>query len=135
MQFGVNGVLVGVYDGLTWHRVVSGFVIQGGDPSGDGTGGPGYDVVTETPHSDFQTGDLAYAKGGTDPNGTAGSQFFVVTGDPAPLNQKVEGEYQYGRFGHVTDGLDVAQKLESFAQPDETPSQPLYIFSIDITET
>jgi cyclophilin family peptidyl-prolyl cis-trans isomerase len=130
----------GFYDGLTWHRVVDGFVIQGGDPEGTGSGGPGYSVGTETPTSDFERGDLAYAKAGPEPPGTAGSQFFVVTGDPAALNQQVDGQYQYGRFGRVTEGLDVAQTIEDFAPPAAPPNggppeYPLYIFSIEITES
>jgi cyclophilin family peptidyl-prolyl cis-trans isomerase len=139
---GVNNFVflanAGFYDGLTWHRVVPDFVIQGGDPKGDGTGGPGYDVPTETPGNDFRRGDLAWAKAGTAPSGTAGSQFFVVTGKTGPdnpLNQQVDGEYQYGRFGRVTEGLDVARTIESFNQGDGPPTRPLYIFSVVITES
>src|SRR5262249_19447910 len=84
------------YDGLTWHRVVKDFVIQGGDPKGDGTGGPGYSVVTELPAGGYKLGTLAWAKAGNDPAGAAGSQFFVVTGSSTQaLNEKVSGKYQY----------------------------------------
>lgn len=120
----------GFYDGLTWHRVVGDFVIQGGDPEGTGAGGPGYDVVTETPQAGYEIGDLAYAKGAADPPGTAGSQFFIVTGENGTTLPP-----DYGRFGHVVAGLEVAQRIESFSQGDGPPTRPLYIFSVEITES
>lgn len=119
----------GFYDGLTWHRVSPDFVIQGGDPTGDGSGGPGYTVVTETPTDAYAIGDVAYAKFPTDPAGTAGSQFFVITGGGNPQLPP-----DYGRFGHVTEGQDVAKKIESFNQGDGPPTQPLYIEKVTITE-
>ena len=75
----------GFFDGLTFHRIVPGFVIQGGDPTGDGQGGPGYTVV-EAPPKDlaYTRGVVAMAKTGAEPAGTSGSQFFVVTGDERP---------------------------------------------------
>lgn len=118
------------YDGLTWHRVVNDFVIQGGDPKGDGTGGVGYDVAAEPPTDGYELGSLAAAKTGTDPAGTMGSQFFIVTG-----SRGTSLPNDYARFGILTEGLDVAQKLESFAQDDQTPSRPLYIFDITIDES
>jgi cyclophilin family peptidyl-prolyl cis-trans isomerase len=128
----------GFYDGLTFHRAVKDFVIQGGDPKGDGSGGPGYDnVVTELPKDGYPLGTLAYAKTGAAAAGSAGSQFFVVTSDhPASLEQKQNGEYQYGVFGHVTSGIAVAKKMEGFAPAagDGPPSRPLYIFKVTITE-
>ncbi len=131
----------GFYDGLTWHRVVPNFVIQGGDPAGDGTGGPGYSVVTETPANGYQDGDLAWAKTSTEAPGTAGSQFFVVTGDVSPLDstkQVTNGHttYDYGVFGRITSGFAVAKKIESFAPSsgDGPPTQPMYIFRVTITE-
>jgi peptidyl-prolyl cis-trans isomerase B (cyclophilin B) len=128
----------GFYDGLTWHRVVKNFVIQGGDPKGDGSGGPGYDVVTELPANGYPDGTLAWAKTSSAPAGSAGSQFFVVTGDPAALDQKQNGSYQYGAFGTVTSGMDVAKKIESFAPADPNggpPSQPVYVNKVTITES
>src|SRR4051794_11855628 len=102
------------YDGLTWHRVVKDFVVQGGDPKGDGTGGPGYSVVTETPASGYKQGTIAYAKSASEANGTAGSQFFIVSGSSiSALNQKTNGAYQYGAFGQVSKGLDAVKKLQS----------------------
>jgi cyclophilin family peptidyl-prolyl cis-trans isomerase len=113
------------YDGLTWHRVVKDFVIQGGDPEGTGSGGPGYQYEDELPTDGYKVGSLAMANSG--PN-TNGSQFFVVTGaEGAALPNK------YSRFGLVTGGLEVAQKLESFADPAQKPTRPLYILSIKVT--
>jgi cyclophilin family peptidyl-prolyl cis-trans isomerase len=114
------------YDGLTWHRVVSDFVIQGGDPQGTGSGDPGYKFEDELPQDGYKLGSLAMANSGANTNG---SQFFIVTGENGtslPNN--------YSRFGMVTGGLEVAQKMESFAQPDQKPSRPLYIFDIEIKE-
>jgi cyclophilin family peptidyl-prolyl cis-trans isomerase len=128
----------GFYDGLTWHRIVKGFVIQGGDPQGNGNGGPGYDIVTELPADGYPLGTLAYAKTGQAPAGSAGSQFFVVTKDrPSSLEQKQNDSYQYGVFGHVTKGIEIAQKLESLGSGDEagTPKVPLYINKVTISES
>ena len=105
----------GFYDGLTFHRVVPGFVIQGGDPSGDGTGGPGYTFADELPDDGYPTGSVAMANSGP---GTNGSQFFVVTGDASFLPNS------YSRFGRVTEGLDVAKTIERFADPSATPATP-----------
>jgi cyclophilin family peptidyl-prolyl cis-trans isomerase len=114
------------YDGLTWHRVVSDFVIQGGDPEGTGSGGPGYKFEDELPQDGYKLGSLAMANSGP---GTNGSQFFIVTGENGTTLPN-----NYSRFGMVTGGLEVAQKMESFAQPDQKPSRPLYIFDIEIKE-
>ncbi len=70
----------GFYDGLTIHRTVKNFIIQGGDPKGDGSGGPGYTVQGEVPTDNYPIGSLAAAKGTSEPAGTFGSQFFIVTG-------------------------------------------------------
>jgi len=112
------------YDGLTWHRVVKDFVIQGGDPQGNGSGGPGYTFEDELPKDGYKLGSLAMANSG--PN-TNGSQFFIVTGQSGTSLPN-----SYSRFGMVTSGLDVAQKIESFANGDGPPTRPLYIFSITI---
>lgn len=121
----------GFYDGLTWHRVVKDFVIQGGDPKGDGTGGPSYQFEDELLTDGYKIGSVAMANSGPDTNG---SQFFVVTGqNGASLPNS------YSRFGMVTEGVEVAQKLESFApdppDPSGKPSRPLYMFKIEITES
>jgi cyclophilin family peptidyl-prolyl cis-trans isomerase len=92
------------YDGLTFHRVEAGFVIQGGDPKGDGTGGPGYTFPDEPVHNVYVDGAVAMANSG--PN-TNGSQFFICTGSQCQSLQP-----QYNLFGKVESGLDVAQKVQ-----------------------
>lgn len=115
----------GFYDGLTFHRVVPGFVVQGGDPSGDGTGGPGYEFEDELPDDGYPRGALAMANAG--PN-TNGSQFFIVTGDASALPN------DFSRFGEVTQGLDVAQAIEALGDPaTQQPSQPVYLYDVEIT--
>lgn len=99
----------GFYDGLTFHRVEPGFVIQGGDPAGNGTGGPGYSVDGEfneekpVPH---RAGTLAMARS-ADPN-SAGSQFYIVLED-GPGPSSLDGKYTV--FGHVLSGMDVVRKI------------------------
>jgi len=122
----------GFYDGLTFHRVVKDFVIQAGDPKGDGSGGPGYTVVGEVPTDNYPVGSIAAAKTGSDPAGTMGSQFFIVTGaNGATLPN------DYARFGNVTQGQAVAKKIESFAPAagDGAPKQDVIINKITITTT
>jgi cyclophilin family peptidyl-prolyl cis-trans isomerase len=120
----------GFYDGLTFHRVVPDFVIQGGDPNGDGSGGSGKPpVVGEVPKDGYPLGSLAAAKAGTDPNGTFDSQFFIVTG--------AEGTQlppQYARFGRVVSGMDVAQKIEALAPAtgDGPPTQKVTMDKVTI---
>ncbi len=120
------------YDGTTFHRVVPGFVIQGGDPAGDGSGGPGYSVE-EAPESDLEyaEGVVAMAKTGAEPAGTSGSQFFVVTGpDAASLTP------DYALLGKVTSGMEVATKIGEI-QADPNTGQPaaqVVIKSITVTE-
>lgn len=118
------------YDGLKWHRVAKDFVIQGGDPTGDGAGGPGYQIKGEPPPNGYLLGSIAAAKGPDDPAGTMGSQFFIVTGQRGTTLPN-----DYARFGIVTTGLDVAQKMESLSTGDGPPTHPLYIFSVSISES
>jgi cyclophilin family peptidyl-prolyl cis-trans isomerase len=91
----------GYYDGLTWHRVVPEFVIQGGDPEGSGRGGPGYRFADEPVRGDYTLGAVAMANAGPDTNG---SQFFVCIDD---CRRKLSPNYNL--FGYVVDGIDVAQ--------------------------
>jgi peptidyl-prolyl cis-trans isomerase B (cyclophilin B) len=119
------------YDGLAFHRIVAGFVIQGGDPKGDGSGGPGYSV-TEAPPEDliYTKGVVAMAKTATDPAGTSGSQFFVVTGEDAGLPP------DYALLGTVTKGQEVVDKIGVVdVGPDEQPVDPVVIRQIRITES
>jgi peptidyl-prolyl cis-trans isomerase B (cyclophilin B) len=119
------------YDGLSFHRIVAGFVIQGGDPKGDGQGGPGYSI-TEAPPEDlaYTKGIVAMAKTATEPAGTSGSQFFVVTGEDAGLPP------DYALLGKVTKGQEVIDKIGVVdVQPDEQPVDPVVIRQIRITES
>ena len=94
----------GFYDGLTFHRVVPGFVVQGGDPDGTGTGGPGYQFADEPVKSEYTVGALAMANAGPDTNG---SQFFICIED---CTQKLDKAYNL--FGYVIEGVEIAQKIE-----------------------
>ena len=93
----------GFYDGLTFHRVVPEFVIQGGDPSGNGTGGPGYKFADEPVKGEYTLGAVAMANAGPDTNG---SQFFICIDDCTRKLQPL-----YNLFGHVVDGIEVAQAI------------------------
>lgn len=93
----------GYFSGLTWHRVIPDFVIQGGDPTGTGTGGPGYTFPDETVTGEYTEGTVAMANAG--PN-TNGSQFFICNADDT---QKLAKSYSI--FGHVTHGLDVVKAI------------------------
>jgi cyclophilin family peptidyl-prolyl cis-trans isomerase len=120
----------GFYDGLTFHRVVPDFVIQGGDPNGDGSGGSGKPpVVGEVPKDGYPLGSLAAAKAGSDPDGTFDSQFFIITGE-----QGTKLPPQYARFGHVVSGMDVAQKIEALAPAtgDGPPTQKVTMDKVAI---
>jgi cyclophilin family peptidyl-prolyl cis-trans isomerase len=98
----------GTYNGSRWHRIIKGFVIQGGAPGGDLSKSAGHSVVAEVPKGKYALGDIAAAKTGPDPNGTFDSQFFIVTGP-----QGVALPPQYADFGHVTSGMDVVKKIEA----------------------
>jgi cyclophilin family peptidyl-prolyl cis-trans isomerase len=93
------------YDGLTFHRVVANFVVQGGDPKGDGTGGPLYKLPNETNSAAWVTGSLGMASSSA---GVSGSQFFIVTQDAPSL--ATSGVYNH--FGMVTSGMDVVGKIQ-----------------------
>jgi peptidyl-prolyl cis-trans isomerase B (cyclophilin B) len=117
----------GFYDGLAFHRVVPGFVIQGGDPLGTGTGGPGYNV-DETPPENlaYTKGVVAMAKSPTEPPGRSGSQFFVVVGTDAGLPP------EYALVGKVDKGLGVVERIGKLGKPDQTPKQTVLIDRISI---
>jgi cyclophilin family peptidyl-prolyl cis-trans isomerase len=117
----------GFFNGLKFHRIVPGFVIQGGDPQGDGTGGPGYSTVDEPPDdARYTKGVVAMAKTMTDPRGTAGSQFFIVTADDAGLPP------DYAVLGEVVDGVDVVEKIGKLGGPDERPTKDVVIESVEV---
>jgi cyclophilin family peptidyl-prolyl cis-trans isomerase len=102
----------GYFDGTVFHRIVPGFVIQGGDPTGTGTGGPGYSTVDVPPASTRYTlGVVAMAKTGAEPPGTAGSQFFVVTAQDAGLPP------EYTVLGTISAGQDVVDKIGNLGDP------------------
>ena len=99
-------VRIGYYNGLTFHRVVRGFVIQGGDPNGNGTGGPSWEVVEPPPASiRYTKGVVAMAKSGSAPTGASGSQFFIVTGSSTNLPPV------YALVGHVVSGERAVQAI------------------------
>src|ERR1700722_19855444 len=117
----------GFYDGLTFHRVIKDFMIQGGCPQGTGTGGPGYQFEDEINPHKIVRGALAMANAG--PN-TNGSQFFIVTTAKAPW---LDGKHPV--FAQVTDGLDVVDKLESVATDgSDRPIEPIGIASIELSD-
>jgi peptidyl-prolyl cis-trans isomerase B (cyclophilin B) len=123
----------GLYDGTMIHRIVPNFVIQGGDPSGDGTGGPGYKIREKPPRDlKYTQGVVAMAKGGTDPAGTSGSQFFVVTGPDAEQLPP-----DYALLGKVTGGEDVVEKIGSILTDPRTdrPDAPVVMESVEVTES
>jgi cyclophilin family peptidyl-prolyl cis-trans isomerase len=117
----------GFYDGLTFHRVIKDFMIQGGCPEGTGTGGPGYTFEDEINDHKVVRGALAMANAG--PN-TNGSQFFIVTTAAAPW---LDGKHTV--FGQVTDGMDVVDKLEGVqTDASDRPTDPIGIASIELSE-
>ena len=104
----------GFYDGLDFHRVVPHFVIQGGDPLGNGQGGPGYAVVERPPaNTVYRRGVVAMAKSQFQPPGASGSQFFVVT---APADAGLPPDYAV--LGKVTAGMDAVMRIASLADPN-----------------
>lgn len=123
----------GFYDGLKWHRVATDPpVVQGGDPAGNGSGGPGYNTPVELPpDGKYPAGAVAWAKGGSDPDGSAGSQFFIDTGDASGIGA------HYGYIGKVSAGFANVQKMGSLAVAGSQtglPKVPLYILKVTITE-
>ncbi len=116
------------YDGVVFHRIIKGFMCQGGDPEGTGRGGPGYRFEDELPRAGaYEIGSVAMANAG--PN-TNGSQFFIVSGQSG-----VRLPPQYSLFGKVVKGLDVVATMESVATgPGDRPTEDVVIESVTITE-
>ena len=120
----------GFFDGTKFHRVVPGFVIQGGDPTGTGTGGPGYKTVDVPPKDAAYTrGVVAMAKTTAEAPGTAGSQFFVVTGTDIGLPP------DYAIVGKVTDGMKTVEAIEALGTGDGPPSTPVVIERVTVHES
>ena len=121
------------YDDVPFHRIVSGFVNQAGDPVGPepGTGGPGYTIPDELPADPataYPPGTVAMANAGPS---SGGSQFFLVIGDP---NGALSGAGSYSVFGKVVEGQDVSEAINALAGPDDKPTEPVVITSVTITE-
>ena len=116
----------GFYKDTFFHRIVPGFVIQGGDPTGSGLGGPGYTTEDRPPNdAQYPVGTVAMAKAGPEPPGTAGSQFFVATGPGLTPDYAIVGE--------VTEGLDVVQRIGKFGDPADPVGTPTRIVVIEKT--
>jgi len=116
------------FDGIVFHRVIPGFVLQGGDPEGTGRGGPGYRFADELPKPGrYEVGSLAMANAGPDTNG---SQFFVISGpDGVRLPPK------YSLFGKVVNGLDVVSAIDAIGTKSGSPKEDVVIESVTITES
>jgi len=117
----------GFFNDTFFHRIVPGFVIQGGDPTGQGTGGPGYETHDRVPKTAaYVHGVVAMAKTNVEPAGTAGSQFFVVTGQNANLPP------DYAIVGKVTQGLDVVDRIGALGDVNEHPTQNVVISKVKV---
>ncbi len=117
----------GFYDGLIFHRVIPDFMIQGGDPTGTGSGGPGYSFEDEFNRQKIDRGALAMANAG--PN-TNGSQFFIVTADACPW---LDGKHTV--FGRVTSGMDVADKISELpSDANDKPREDAVIERVELSE-
>jgi cyclophilin family peptidyl-prolyl cis-trans isomerase len=115
----------GFYDGITFHRVIQDFMIQGGCPRGDGTGGPGYEFEDEPNDHHVVRGALAMANRGPHTNG---SQFFIVTTESAPW---LDGKHTV--FGRVSDGMDVVDEIESVpTDANDRPREPVTIERVEL---
>jgi peptidyl-prolyl cis-trans isomerase B (cyclophilin B) len=120
----------GFYDDTIIHRVVPEFVIQGGDPTGTGRGGPGYSTVDRPPEdAKYVEGVVAMAKTQLEAPGTAGSQFFVVTGEDIGLPA------DYAIVGEVSEGMDTIDRIEALGETDGPPSQTVLVESVTVEES
>jgi cyclophilin family peptidyl-prolyl cis-trans isomerase len=116
----------GFYDGITFHRVIPDFMIQGGCPRGDGTGGPGYQFEDEPNEHRVVRGALAMANSGPDTNG---SQFFIVTTDAAPW---LDGKHTV--FGRVASGMDVVDEISGVDRDgSDRPREPVTIDRVELS--
>jgi cyclophilin family peptidyl-prolyl cis-trans isomerase len=116
------------YDGIIFHRIIPGFVLQGGDPTGTGSGGPGYRFDDELPAPGrYQVGSLAMANAG--PN-TNGSQFFIISGPDG-----VRLPPQYALFGAVVSGGEVVTAIDAIGTRSGAPKEQVVIESVTVTES
>jgi peptidyl-prolyl cis-trans isomerase B (cyclophilin B) len=117
----------GFYDGLTFHRIIKDFMIQGGCPQGTGTGGPGYTFEDEINPHKVVRGALAMANAGPDTNG---SQFFIVTAGACPW---LDGKHTV--FGQVSEGMDVVDRLEALpTDAGDRPTDPAGIDTVSVAD-
>jgi peptidyl-prolyl cis-trans isomerase B (cyclophilin B) len=117
----------GAYDETPFHRIVPGFLVQGGDPTGTGSGGPGYFVDEPPPQNlSYTRGVVAMARTPVEPPGRSGSQFFVVTVPDAGLTP------DYALLGRVSGGFDVVQRIEQLGTPGGKPKAPVVIKRITV---
>jgi cyclophilin family peptidyl-prolyl cis-trans isomerase len=115
------------YEGVVFHRIIPGFMLQGGDPTGTGRGGPGYRFADELPKPGrYELGSLAMANAGPDTNG---SQFFVISGPSG-----VRLPPQYSLFGKVVSDMSVVSAIEAVGSGSGAPSEPVIIESVTVTE-
>jgi cyclophilin family peptidyl-prolyl cis-trans isomerase len=122
---------MGFYDDLTFHRILADFVVQGGDPLGNGQGGPGYNIVEKPPKDlRYTRGVVAMAKANVDPPGASGSQFFIVTGQDAGLPP------DYALVGKVSSGMATVNKIaaEPVSGPEGSPLSPVVITGASVDE-
>ena len=122
----------GFYDGLTFHRVIDGFMIQGGDPEGVGTGGPGYSIKGEFPQNGFTQNDLNHTRGAISmarsmDMDSAGSQFFIVH------KNQVHLDGAYAAFGKVTEGMDIVDAIAGMdTDYHDKPKTPVVIETVTV---
>jgi cyclophilin family peptidyl-prolyl cis-trans isomerase len=124
----------GFYNGTTFHRIVTDFVDQGGDPKGDGTGGPGYSLPDEPPSDGYTAGSVAMANSGA---GTTGSQFFLVVSDTGAQQLGTSPPYKYSALGTMdAAGLEVAKTINTFGSADSngTPTKTITINGVTVTD-
>lgn len=115
----------GLYNGLTFHRVIKTFMLQTGDPQGDGTGGPGYTFADEINSHKIVKGTVAMANSGKDTNG---SQFFIVTDEPQP---HLDGQHTV--FGEVSSGMDVVKAISEVpTDENDKPIEPVFLISVEL---
>ena len=128
MRIKIKTKTCGYYEGVVFHRIVPGFVIQGGDPTGTGRGGPGYSIQDEPVRTTYRRGTLAMAR--TVAANSEGSQFFIVLDDGAA--RSLASANTYAIFGEVSGAMDAVDAIAAAADA-ELPSQPIAITKVTVT--